>query len=262
MFERLLRRKKSEQKRPSPREEAARRQIERQLQDSRISPQDRERLTWRMDRLGKQERHELSAKERLAAAEHIHELLNSKTGDALRKVIQKKLFQGEANQHKRDENVAHAGYDPGELRRIGQETITRVDDLNTRMNERKAMIGDDITDSIKLNPLVYSKRGDTKLRHSDLTVGASVVLRSHMQKMIAVGLEDDMYKRKGMIGSQEPPVTIETIRQYVNALDTDRRGVEARQETAIAGLDESEKTQYRFAGSLLGMPEQGYERAA
>lgn len=251
MFERLLRRKKDEQKRPSPREQAARRQIERQLQDSRISPQDRERLSWRLDRLGKQEQDKLSAKERLAAAERIHELLNSDTGDSLRGVIQEKLFRGEANQQKRNKNVSHAGYDPEELRRIGQETIARVNDLNTRMKERKAMIGDDITDIIKLSPLVYSRRGDTKLRHSDLTVGASVMLRRHMKEMIGAGLEDDMYKRKGMIGAQDEPVTIEAIQRYVDTLDTDRQGVEARQETAIAGLSDAEKSQYRFAGSLL-----------
>ncbi len=259
MFERLWNRKaEPSKKRSSPREQAARRQIERQLQDSRISPRDRERLTWRLDRLGKGEadkkkKPELSAKERAAAAERIHEMLDPKTGDILREAIQNKLLKGAADQDNRDRNVADAGYDPTELRRIGGETIIRVNDLNTRMNEREAMLGDDIKDIIAFHPLVYSERNGTKLRHSDLTVGASVILIRHMKKMIAVGLEDDVYKRKEIIGSEEPSVTIDAVRQYVDAMNTDSEDVAVRQRTAILGLDETERKQYEFAGSVLRM---------
>lgn len=207
------------------------------------------------DKIPKWRSEALSEQETEILKDQVIELLKPQQGEALRTLIKREMFNEATDSTTRDAEVVKRGYDPNGLRALGQKTIKKgLSILEFNQNPDYAMDGTIKTSEYSTLPqLVFSERkNNSPMRHSDLTVGASLELSRQMRKILAISIENDSKKFGEAAFAPDADITDKSVNDFITLLHGSPKTVSERQQEFLKILDdESKRQQYSFAKAML-----------
>lgn len=229
--------------------------IELQLQNKKLRPQDKEDWLLTRARLIREianppDPEEQKAEDREQHIQDVQELVHPKTGDRLRQVVQRRLFNGAQGQEEREKNVAAKEYDPKQLEELGEKIFQQVQEAERiKQNKKELGRGDVLLKLVTLPQLVESKHSP---RHSNLTIGASAEISRQMRKVLAASIEQDPARREKILLESDAAVDRGDISQFIDLAARSPGELSQRQKHVLTLItNKAKEKQYRLAVSIL-----------